>query len=428
VPEPLTRPQNRRDFHRFLFADLTRSTPLRREPALEHARRLAELLGDPQDHARQVHVVGTAGKGTAATAVTAVAVAGELTVATHMSPHVYDVRERFLVNGRLVGWDETLEAANEVFGAASVLRDETGRPPTFFAATAALSWVLGRRHGVELQVTEAGIGGRFDASNVIGRDDKITVLTNIGIDHADVLGDDVALIARDKASVVSSAGVVLVGPQTHPEVLEVVDDVAAERGARVVVVDQSIEDWRLAAAAIAGAVAGELGLSRRAGWVPPLPPGRGETWQIDGHRIVVDGAHNPLKLAALFAGLAADGLGSGRGDLTAVVAIGASKDLMACAETMAAGVGRAIVTEFGEPGDPDAHPRSFPAAVVAAALSEQGVEVLGTAPDNALAADLALISLPTGGSLVVTGSFFHLAGVRDRLVDQAAEATQSTPR
>ena len=61
-------------------------------------------------------------------------------------------------------------------------------------------------------------------------------------------------------------------------------------------------------------------------------------------------------------------------------------------------------------------------------MSEQGVEVLGTAPDHASAADLALISLPSGGSLVVTGSFFHLAGVRDRLVDQAAEATQSTPR
>ena len=425
MPEPLSRPESRREFHRFLFDDLTAQAPLRREPALEHARRFVELLGDPQDHARQVHVVGTAGKGTAATAITQLSVAGEMTVATHMSPHVYDVRERFLVDGELVAWEEILAAAIEVYEAASTLQDRTGRPPTFFAATAALSWVLGRRHGVELQVTEAGIGGRFDASNVIGRTDKVNVITNIGIDHADVLGADVVGIAREKASVINTGGVVVVGPQTHPRVLDVVGDMAGNRDARMVIVDQSITDWRAAAAALARAVAAELGISHRAVPDLSLPPGRGETWQIDGHRVVVDGAHNPLKLEALFAGMRAEP-GADRGHITAVLAIGAGKDLSGCADVVSRGVSRAIVTEFGRPDDPDAHPRSWPTAAVSAALSQRGIDVLGERPDQPSAADLALASLEPDATLVVTGSFFHLAGVRDRLIQIAGRSNRSS--
>jgi dihydrofolate synthase/folylpolyglutamate synthase len=426
----LTRPVSRASFERFLLHDLTRVTPLRGEPALRHARELVALLGDPQHHARQVHVVGTAGKGTTATLLTQLVVASGLTVGTHLSPHVYDVRERFLLDGALVAWDDLVAAADELYEAASTLIDRTGRPPTFFTATAALGWVLGRRADAHLLITEAGIGGRLDATNVIERTDKITVLTNVGLDHRELLGDEVGLVAAEKAAVIAAGGVVVVGPQSSPEVLDVVASVASERGARLVLVDQSLTDWRDAAGAVAAAAAAELGLASRSGWPSTFPPGRGERWHIDGRDVVVDGAHNPLKLTAMFEGLAADGDEPRR--LAAVVAIGAGKDLAGCVDVIAAHVKRAVVTEFGDQGDVRAHPRSWPAAEVAERLTARGVDVSGVCRTPAEAVAVALATSSPGETLVVTGSFLHLAEIRHALIQRNAGAVrpgdQATPR
>lgn len=422
MPIPLTPPVSRRDLERFLFHDLTRAVPLRGQAGLAHARRLARLLDDPQDRARHVHVVGTAGKGTTATALTHLVVGVDMSVATHLSPHVYDVRERFLIDGSVPPWREVLAAAVELHEAAEKLTAETGQPPSFFAAVAALTWILGRRVGVDLLITEAGIGGRHDASNVIGRSDKITVVTNVGLDHAEVLGDDVSAIAREKADVIGAGGIVIVGPQSHPEVVDVVADIASDRDARLVVVDQSITDWRRAAAAVAEAAAAELDIappsSRTASRQLPRPPGRGESWDMDGRRVVFDGAHNPMKLEALLGGLEAE---DARPAL-AVVAVGAGKDLEDCADVIAARVGAVIVTEFGDRDDPVTYPRSWPAVTVATALRERGVKIVAEDPDRAAAADHALDVTTAGQLLVVTGSFFHLAGVRDRMVERSARA------
>ena len=412
----LTRPVDRRTLGAFLLDELAGFSPGRGEAALGHARRFAALLGDPQDAVPHVHVVGTAGKGAVAGAVTRLAVGSSVPVVTHMSPHVYDLRERFLVDGDLADWDRVLSAAREVHAAAAVLGEETGRPPSFFAATAALAWVLGRRQGAKLMVTEAGIGGRYDATNVIGRADKVTVVTTVGLDHQDVLGDDPDAIAREKAGVITPGGVVVVGPQRHPEALDAVVEIAAGREARVVMADQSIRDWWRAALETARLVGVELGIdSGPETSVDPLP-GRVEFLESDDHVVVLDGAHNPLKLEALLAALASDPRTATR-DLIALVAIGRGKDLEGCADVLASGVGRAVVTEFGDPADPAAHPRSRTAPEVARALASRGVDILGERVDPDAAAELAIASVGPQAALVVTGSFFHLAAARDRLVE-----------
>jgi dihydrofolate synthase/folylpolyglutamate synthase len=424
VPVTLTRPSGREDLDRFLFDELTRIEPLRGEAGLAHARRFARLLGDPQDHVRQVHLVGTAGKGTSAVALTNLAVGSGLSVTTHMSPHVYDVRERFLLDGSLAPWPEILDAAEEIFHAAIRLQDESGRPPSFFAAAVGVAWVLGRRAGVDLMITEAGIGGKLDATNVIGRTDKITVVTNIGLDHADVLGPDVVSIAGQKAEVIPPGGLVVVGPQSHRAAVDVVSAVADERGARLVVVDQRIRDWRRAASVVAETVGAELGLDGGPDPAPyRLPPGRAETWQMGGRRIVLDGAHNPLKLGALFSTL---GLGDPRGPAgpVVVIAIGAGKDLAGCADIIARHSSRAVVTAFGASSDPGAHPRSWPASELAGALGDRGVDVVGVDPEPATAVDIAIASSPPERPIAVTGSFFHLAAVRDRLLELGADRSE----
>ncbi len=153
------------DFADWLESLLAETAP-RGNDALGLSRALVDALGHPQRHAPAVHIVGTAGKGTVAALLTDRIVAAGISVATHQSPHVHDVRERFLVDGRRPDWSDVLPAAESVAGAVEDVRASQGRAPTFFAVTAALSWELGRRRGVDIFVTEAGIGGRLDATAV----------------------------------------------------------------------------------------------------------------------------------------------------------------------------------------------------------------------------------------------------------------------
>ena len=112
------------------------------------------------------------------------------TVGLHLSPHVHDIRERFTVADALPDWSAVAAARREVEAAV----DRLDAPPTFFAVTAAMAYVLARHASTVWLVVEAGIGGRVDATNTFGRDDVVTVVTAIGLDHQDVLGDTVSTI------------------------------------------------------------------------------------------------------------------------------------------------------------------------------------------------------------------------------------------
>ena len=114
-----------------------------------------------------MHVVGTAGKGTVARLVAASLRAAGGSVGLHQSPHVHDIRERFMVADELPSWEEVVAAIEEIRPHADAPAS-TGEPPTFFALTTAIALVMARRAGTDWLVVEAGIGGRVDATNVFG--------------------------------------------------------------------------------------------------------------------------------------------------------------------------------------------------------------------------------------------------------------------
>lgn len=369
--------------------------------ALTLARSLVAVLGNPQRAAPAVHFVGTAGKGTAASMLTDTIVAGGCSVATHVSPHVHDIRERFTIDGDFPAAAALADAFVEVRAAAATVEREHGRTPTFFAASAAISWILGRDVGVDVFVTEAGIGGRLDATAVLDRPDTITAITAIGLDHTEVLGADVEAITREKVAVLAGRRVAVLGPQPDPTAAAVARVCADGAGVELVEVAATgswQSDGRAVAAACAVALGDVLGVTLPLPVGAP-PVGRSECRHLAGRRFLLDGAHNPLKLEALVASLSVDPRPA-----FAVVALGVGKDLEGCAAALA-GLGcPMLVTEFAGA----APPRSHRAADVVDALRRRGVDAAAE-PAIADAVTRAVDRTAAGDTILVTGSFLILA-------------------
>ena len=393
----------------WLLGHVTADAP-RGAGALRASRRLFSLLGDPQDLVPAVHVVGTAGKGSVVSMIAEGLVGGGHTVASHLSPHVYDVRERFVLDGRLPAWDIVLEAAQPV--AAASEDAAAGEKPTFFAVTAALSMIIGHLADADFLVIEAGIGGRVDATNVLSRSDVLTVVTAIGLDHTDVLGSTVEAVAREKAAVLLGRSDVVVAPQPSVGAGRVVMEIAHELGVRVHEVGAEMSLAWPATAGLTAEVA--LGiLSERTGraYTPGLtrPPGRLERLEFADRRVVLDGAHNPLKLDGLAAALRARQIRP----QVVVAAVGTSKDLDGCVDRLARLAPRTIATTFGSVDS--AGPAARTAVDLAAALRGAGATQVIEAGTGTEAARAAVATTQPGDTIVVTGSFLHLAEVRDEL-------------
>jgi folylpolyglutamate synthase/dihydropteroate synthase len=166
---------------------------------LERIRALLEQLGNPQRAFRAVHVVGTNGKSTATRTLAAMLAADGLAVGAYTSPHVS-------------GWHERLDTDAAAFerAVARVRSDAEGLGATQFETLTAAALADFAARGVDAAVVEAGLGGRLDATNVLGA--EVVLLTNIGLEHTDVLGGSRAAIAREKLAVaVPGATVVLPG-------------------------------------------------------------------------------------------------------------------------------------------------------------------------------------------------------------------------
>ena len=378
----------------WLLSFVRADTP-RGEAARHTAAALFRALGEPQDRVRAVHVVGTAGKGTAARLVADTLRRRGDTVGLHLSPHVHDIRERFTVGDELPDWTLVTDAAVEVRGAIARIEQQ----PTFFAVTAAMASVLARRAETDWLVVEAGIGGRVDATNTFHRDDVVTMVTAIGLDHCEVLGATVEEIAAEKMAVVTGRRVAVLGPQPSDAVVAVARSRAAAEGVRLVEVMPE-HDWKRDAVATATAAVAEL--------VPDAPPvrfveqpGRFER-QVEGSITwIFDGAHNPMKLQAL-----ASSLVDQPRPRVGVVAIGAGKALDECVTAIAPALDRVVAVTFGRgPG-----PRGHAADAVAAAFERVGVAAR-SARDPASAALAAAANDPA--TVVVTGSFLHLSAIRD---------------
>ena len=283
------------------------------KPGLETIRVLCAALGDPQKRFRAIHVAGTNGKG----AVCALLEAALRTapVGRYTSPHLIRINERFFLNGEPVG-DATLEAvAGRVHRAIGRSARPELRDVTFFEALTAVAFELYAEAGVGRVVLECGLGGRLDATNVC--EPELCVITRIGLDHCDWLGDTVERIAAEKAGIVKPGVPVVLG-ENVPSVRAVVEARAREVGAPFFYAPDLASEADIPAAfplagrfnrenAVTAIAALEVlsGAPGRADLLSPsafsrvIWPGR---FQSVGPYLV-DGAHNPPAARALAAAL-----------------------------------------------------------------------------------------------------------------------------
>ena len=200
---------------------------------LDNIRCISAALGSPQDSFRSILIAGTNGKGSVTAMVERALRAAGLRAARYTSPHLIRVEERFFIDGTVVDTTAMRDAAGHVQRTIARLIDDKQlqAEPTFFEATTALAFELFRRRGVEVAVLEVGLGGRFDATNVVTP--VATAITSIDFDHQALLGSTLAAIAFEKAGIVKP-GVPLVVGETKPAAIDVIGQVCHERGAPLI--------------------------------------------------------------------------------------------------------------------------------------------------------------------------------------------------
>lgn len=185
--------------------------------------KLLEALGNPQiNETKYIHVAGTNGKGSVSHMISSVLQSAGFKCGLFTSPHLRDFRERIKVNGEMISKDAVVSFVEEnkkIFGAIE---------PSFFEMTAALAFQYFKEQKVDFAILETGMGGRLDSTNVVTP--EVAVITNIGLDHTQFLGNTIKAIAGEKAGIIKQKRPVVAGPML-PEALDVICQKAKEMSA-----------------------------------------------------------------------------------------------------------------------------------------------------------------------------------------------------
>ena len=408
-------------------------------PGLDRMHALLAAMGNPERAAPSVHVAGTNGKGSTSSMAASIAQAAGLRVGLHTSPHLLSVEERMRVDG------DPAPAAWLADAAArhAALFERVGA--SFFEATTALTFLYFAESRVDLAVVEVGLGGRLDATNVLAP--VVSLVTSVGLDHTDLLGDTLAAIAREKAGI-AKAGVPLVyslprssGAVEAADARAAIEATARAAGASVEAVRETcrvgvvsavplqielatpVADYGRVAVGLPGAhQAWNAALAVRAAEiaVPGLTPeavrvglaevavrsglrGRGESVAPG---IVLDVAHNDDGWRVAIAAARPERPAR----LFALVGMMADKDATALARRLA-GVG-AVALPVGLPGA-----RALSRDALAHALRQAGVETVDV---DSVAGALAVFEArrQPGDRLLATGSHGTVAAVAEALAGE----------
>ncbi len=285
---------------------------------LDRMRRMMTVLGSPERSFDSIHVVGTNGKTSTTRMIAAILERHGLRTGCYLSPHLVSYSERVQIGERDIETHAFAAAiAQAAWAAERVNRTlaEDDHVTQFELLTAAAFWELSRR-GAQVVIVEAGLGGRYDATNVI--DSTLAVLTNVGLEHTRWLGPTLTDIATEKLAVLGEHSTLALGARMQPEVLDLARALAAERDAQLLIAEPSLAGLavgargsfqranfalaRLAAKSYMNRVGGgQIKLREdavRAAAIATLVPGRMQVVASDP-LTVVDGAHNPAAVSAL---------------------------------------------------------------------------------------------------------------------------------
>jgi len=202
------------------------------DPSLDRIRALCQLLGDPQTNYPVIHLTGTNGKTSTARMIDALLRQLELRTGRFTSPHLQSMTERISIDGEPLDEEAFVDAFADIAAYAQIVDDTQANPLSFFEMTVAMAYAAFADAPVDVAVVEVGMGGTWDATNVV--DGAVAVVCPVGIDHAAYLGDDLVGIAAEKAGIIKAGAQVVVARQ-DPSVMEILARRAAEVGATIAV-------------------------------------------------------------------------------------------------------------------------------------------------------------------------------------------------
>jgi dihydrofolate synthase / folylpolyglutamate synthase len=310
---------------------------------IDRMRVLADALGHPERLTPWIHVAGTNGKGSVAAMLDAILRAAGWRTGLYTSPHLVELGERVQVDRQSLSAQEVVAYTAELKPIAD--RIATANPddrPSFFEFTTAMAWLQFARQQCDIGVLEVGLGGRLDATNVVRP--EVTVITSIGMDHCELLGHTLEQIAAEKAGIVKPTMPLVIGrmPRAAEKIIRAV---AAQQGAPVVSVAERFGDlmsnypvtnlageyqrWNAATATLAAeALAPRWRVTPAAvaaGLAHVEWPGRWQSVQVDGRRLVLDASHNPEGAQVLGRNLAELVAQTGRAPIVIVGVLGTSR-------------------------------------------------------------------------------------------------------
>ena len=352
---------------------------------LDRMELFLESLGNPHKGLRAFHIAGTNGKGSVTAMIAATLRNGGHKAGAFFSPYVYDFRERIQIDGEMISKADVARLTEAIRPVAEeMVYDEVGGPTEFEFKTA-MAFAYWKEQGVDFASVEVGLGGRLDATNVI-ENPICSVITEIGLDHQQYLGETIEAIAREKAGIIKP-GRPVVTAVTDDAAFDVIQQVAREKGcglSRVHGENFAVRNRSTAAEALRVGFDGAVRLQ-----VPKLNlPGRMEVVR-EQPRIIFDGAHNEQAVLAVLEEL--------KGPLVCVYSCATGHaPLTSVLETRCRKV-------FTAPMD---HPRALP---------RDAWDTTHDSVGDALAA--AIKEQKDGETLLVTGSFFLLAEAKAALSD-----------
>ena len=430
---------------------------------LDRMSRLLSLLGNPQDRWPAVHVAGTKGKGSTAVMVAEMLHAAGYRVGLYTSPHIQAFEERMKVDGKSPSPEGLVDLVNMVAGpVAEMDRSPNWMKPTYFEIATAMACLLFEQRQTDLAVMEVGLGGRLDSTNLCRP--EVSVITSISRDHTNLLGSDLAGIAREKAGIIRPEVPVVCGA-TIPEARQAIAEVCRQRRARLWQLGQHIHYqysetahmaeagstvlgagtaqvdvttpcriWPAVRLALAGehqahnaAMAlGAVDVLRERGWnVPEQAAYDGMAavkWpvriEVLAHRptVIVDAAHNWASIAALLRTL--ERSYSARRKIL-VFATSKDKDVTGMLRQLVPSFDTVILSQYLN------NPRAVPCEQLqrmVVAISEHPAHLT---PDPATAWKLAQHLAQPDDLICVAGSFFIATEMRELIVDQGRDMGQS---
>jgi len=426
----------------YSFVDYEKE-PRPRDAVHYDLRRMDELLarlGNPQRHARTVHIAGTKGKGSVAAMIASALTASGYTTGLYTSPHLHIFNERIRVDDKLISDQELVTLVEQLKPEVEAVNKKAtyGRLTTFELITA-LGFAYFKLKGADFQVIEVGLGGRLDATNIVQPD--VCAITSISLDHTEVLGNTLTAIATEKAGIIKPGSVVVVSPQVD-EVAKVIEETCRVCGAKLVRVGRDVT-WqslgfdasqqslkvqsRLGSYELSIPLLGQYQLENAVTAVATLEvlaekgfhvsrqnitdglaqvrwPGRLQV--LSRHPlVVVDGAHNPYSAGKLRQALE-QYLDFDKAIL--IFGVSSDKDIAGIISELVPLFARVIVTH-------SVHPRAMATAPIVAEFQRYGVSAQA-AEDIATALPLALGLAGEKDLICVTGSLFVVAGA----IEQAA--------